>query len=305
MSSNNSKKSISQRVLNLANTVYNVENQAEIWKIRVKLLGETLDGNIDIGRPVNRQDKKEAWDEAEREKKELLAAIDNAVTAIPGVDQYVRDLAETKPGKWTTELKSNLTAFHSAIQTEGSSLTCDAACNKWKSFMDYFHESQRFLRNIDTSVFDEAEKANLDNADARNAESPAEANTKKEKPAKEKYTDWPKNSYLVFNPKSNRISITYDGRGPEDLCLSSGKNLHGILVWLCNENDTNSLTEDKMRQFCYQGLTIAQTVNKINQQINQKLNKIFGVDTNTRHELIYHDKNAKEIRLRLKVREPE
>ena len=118
-----------------------------------------------------------------------------------------------------------------------------------------------------------------------------------------KYTEWPKNSYLVFNPKSKRISITYDGQGPQDLCLSSGKNLHEVLLWLCDEEACNPLTEDNIRQYCYKNQTIAQTVNKINQQINEKLHKIFGVNSNTRHELIYVDQNTKEIKLRIRVHE--
>jgi len=142
-------------VIRLADAVYSVEQAAESWKSMAKLSKATQEGRIGIGRPVKQQDKEEAYDRCESAKKTLIATIDIAVAAIPGVDRYIRGLAGTKPGEWTTELKSKLTAFRSAIQTEGSNLFCEVSFQEWRTRVNYFHEKQRFLRNIDTSVFDE------------------------------------------------------------------------------------------------------------------------------------------------------
>ncbi|GEM_PF-3416454 len=141
-------------VIRLADAVYNVYNNAKIWEIMAEHC-QMFSKDERIGIPIDRQDRRKASEDLRRAQKELEASIKIAVAAIPGVDPYVRGIAKRSPGEWTTELKSKLMAFWGNIGTEGVNLFCESLLDKWNERLNYFHETQRFLRNIDTSVFDE------------------------------------------------------------------------------------------------------------------------------------------------------
>jgi hypothetical protein len=141
-------------VILLADAIYDVEMKASEWKVMADALGMMRRGAERLCQPLCREDEREARQGSIDSKEELLAKINVAVSLIFGVDQYVRDPAGTPPGRWTTELMSSLTAFRSAIRQNGDHLAVRADSREWVAVLGELHERQRFLRNIDLSIFE-------------------------------------------------------------------------------------------------------------------------------------------------------
>jgi hypothetical protein len=162
-----SQKKVSQAnpphpVIRLADAVFDVVIKAREWKVMADALGMIRRDAECLCQPLSREDEREARQASKTSKEELLAGISNAVDLIPGVDQYVRDPAGTSPGRWTTELKTVLTAFRSAIRQHGDYLPLRADSREWVGVLVELHERQRFLQNVDLSIFEE--EANFPNA---------------------------------------------------------------------------------------------------------------------------------------------
>ncbi|MCJ7544220.1 MAG: hypothetical protein MUP47_06590 [Phycisphaerae bacterium] len=94
------------------------------------------------------------YDKMDQAKRQLVAAVDAAIAAIPNVDRYVRVVRGSRPGQWSSALKLKLGEFKAAVFTQSDSLVRGKEGRILLEWRNCFHEEQRFLRSIDRSAFD-------------------------------------------------------------------------------------------------------------------------------------------------------
>jgi hypothetical protein len=179
MPSNESQNSPSHPVIQLADALhevyFHVGKLPEMIRLFLYRPGLPVGENVDHYRRMNPQEKQKS-DELYQEHivdggflKTILDAIAHAIDAINGTDPYIRQATGTRPGEWTTEVKTLLATFHSNMLQHGHYLSWVVNQGIFGPVLYKLSEYENRLRNIDLPALDQIHNQYRHSPDFRSA----------------------------------------------------------------------------------------------------------------------------------------
>ncbi|MDP6543514.1 MAG: hypothetical protein QGH60_05940 [Phycisphaerae bacterium] len=138
-------------VYRLADALSEVVDKGDDWRREVGMYEQV------IPMPPSPSDEQRNQEERANEKmvqarEDLRQAIDAAKDAIPKVDQYVRQMFNTKPAVWSSDLKRRLTLFKSEVLGGGPGFVSAEQGQRFRNRLDYFDKCQQDLHDLDASA---------------------------------------------------------------------------------------------------------------------------------------------------------